>query len=301
MTPDDLDLPYVAIIPYNVQIDDSITDTCKLYYGQIVGLGKKCGYMWATDEQLAQMKGVSIRTIERWNTQLEHAGHITRDTKNYLCKDEKTGKDKWIKKRKVYFTDGFKPKETLKKNDLKKDSEPDKIDGSYEPDKIDGSYEPDTIGGIIKQSLEESLKEQYETAAPVVVFSLNQLEIQDSLRNKISQEYSPTEIDIAVERCLNWKGRPSDEVGIMTTLTRAKSWMDNPTVEDIVDKNSKYLKSLINLDGTSIANTRISIGNKYIEFVSGMKVTVFNAEDKEFKKAVVDYIEYLKRLEDSRS
>jgi hypothetical protein len=90
-------------------------------------------------------------------------------------------------------------------------------------------------------------------------------------------------------------------VGIMTTLSRADSWQDNPAVEDLLEKNSKYLKSLINLDGTSIANSRVTVGNKYIEFVSGMKVTTFGIEDKEFKKYVVDYIEYLKRLEDCRN
>jgi len=296
MSDNELDLPYVAIIPYNVQIDESITDSCKLYYGQIVGLGKKSGYMWATDEQLAQMKGVSIRTIERWNNQLEHSGHIRRETRNIPSRDT-NGKMIWIKKRKIFFTDGFQRKE-----DSKKDCGTAKDGGTNEPDKFGGSNGPDKNGGIINTSLEESLKEQCESASPVVVVSsLLRLEIQDTLRNKICREYSSKEIDLAVERCLNWKGRPSDEVGIMTTLSRADSWQDNPAVEDLLEKNSKYLKSLINLDGTSIANSRVTVGNKYIEFVSGMKVTTFGIEDKEFKKYVVDYIEYLKRLEDCRN
>ncbi len=65
--------------------------------------------MWATDDQLAKMKGVSVRTIERWHTQLENSGHIRRETNNIPSKDAE-GKLIWTKRRKIFFTDGFQPK-----------------------------------------------------------------------------------------------------------------------------------------------------------------------------------------------
>lgn len=330
MTENTLDLPFIAVIPYNVQIDDSISDACKLYFGQIVGLAKLSGYMWATDEQLAEMKGVSKRTIERWNTELELAGHIRRETSNVPVK-AKDGEFGWTKKRKIYFNDGFqrkenpqpkKPKEKPEeskspdeifdevamqmelesrlKQEVNDQFDPAKNGGSYGTDNFGGSYDPAKNGGIIRKPLEESLKEQCDPSGSVVVQSLQRLEIQETLRVKICREYSEVEIDKAVERCLNWKTRPSDEVGIMTTLARADSWHDNATPEQMAEKNMKYLKTLSHLDGTNIGRSNITIGNKYVEFVSGMKVTVFNCEDKEFKKGVVDYIDYLKRLRDSR-
>src|SRR5271163_4520085 len=106
MSDNSLELPYIAVVPYNVQIDENISDSCKLYYGQIVALAKKTGYMWATDDQLSEMKGVSKRTIERWHSELESAGYIKRVTANVpiKCQD---GSFAWTKKRKVYFNDAF--------------------------------------------------------------------------------------------------------------------------------------------------------------------------------------------------
>ncbi len=297
----ELDLPFIAFIPYNVQIDQSISDACKIYYGQIVGLAKKSGYMWATDQQLAKMKNVSIRTIERWNNQLENAGHIIRDTQNVPVKDE-SGNYKWIKKRKVFFNDGFqtveKPKKEVSKSEVSKKVCETAIDvGTCEPDKNVGTCGPDKSGGIINTYLDNNTKKQCDSAKPVVVSSFYELEIQEKLRNKILLKYSVEEIELAVKRCLNWKSRPNDEVGIMTALTKSDSWSDNSSPEEVLEKNAKYLNSLKHLDGTYIANTRITVGNKYIEFVSGMKVKVFEIEQNEFKKLVANYIEHLQNIQ----
>ncbi len=125
------------------------------------------------------------------------------------------------------------------------------------------------------------------------------MELEPKLIVKISREYSQAEVDIAVERCLRWKSRPSDDVGIMTTLSRADSWSDNPTPEEKQESNLDYLLSLRNLDGKTLAMTSITIGNKYIEFVSGMKVTTYSIDQPDFKMSVVDYLEYLNRLNET--
>jgi hypothetical protein len=301
-----LDLPYVAIIPYNVQIDDTIPDACKIYYGQIVALTKKCGYMWATDKQLAEMKNTSEKNIQRWHGLLEASGHIKRVTKNQHVQNS-DGTWHWQKKRKIYVNEGFslpktenvsndtEPSKTEDPEPLKtEDPEPLKNEGSYEPLKNEGSYEPLKNEGIINNSLDVISKQQRPTSN-VVVVSLEKLDISEAMRIKLSNEYSADQIDLAVTRCLRWKTRPSDEVGISTTLRRADTWSDNPTIEERSCLNSEFLKSLNNLDETYIGLTRIIVGNKYIEFVCGSKVTVFNIEDEDFKMNVNKYIDYLKQ------
>jgi hypothetical protein len=291
-----LELPFFANIPYNVQIDESLSDGAKIYFGQIIGLAKKFGYMWATDDQLAEMKKVSRRTIERWNSELEQAGFIRRETQNVPVK----GPDNvfsWVKKRKIYFNDAM-AFGSPKKLEIPEAVDSAKDVGFLDTAKNDGTIGTAKNGGIINASLDSILKKQPAPLA-VVVSSLEKIQIQDSLKKKISQENSQAEIDIAVERCLRWKTRPSDEVGIMTTLSRADSWNDNPSPEEMEESNLKYLKSLMPLDMKEIGMTQISIGNKYIEFSRGPKVIVFKVDEPEFKKQVVEYLAYLKQIEES--
>ena len=129
----------------------------------------------------------------------------------------------------------------------------------------------------------------------VVPSSLDKIEIDYSLKFKISNEYTPEEIEKAVERCLLWKGRPSDDVGVMTALRKADTWIDNLTKDQKTEIEQDFLKSLKHLDTQRIANTNITVGTTYIEFTSGMKVVVYNIGDPEFKKNVKDYLVYLNK------
>ena len=100
-----LSLPFMCMIPDNVQYDDRLSDSCKLYFGQIFPLTTRCGYLWATDRQLAEMKGCSIRTIERFNTELERLGYIRREVQNFPIKNE-NGEWSFEKRRKIYILSG---------------------------------------------------------------------------------------------------------------------------------------------------------------------------------------------------
>ncbi|PWU06770.1 MAG: hypothetical protein C5B43_01270 [Verrucomicrobia bacterium] len=300
-----LELPYIAVIPYNVQIDTRLSDSAKLYYGQIIAFAKKTGYMWATDQQLADMKGVSKRSIERWNHELESAGHIKRVTANVPVK-AKNGDFGWIKKRKIYFNEGFgfaKPAESEK---IPETEETEQIDSAENGVTIGSAENGVTIGsaengGININLLDKSLKKQCDAPEAVVVFpSLSKLDIETSLAVKICNEHSQQEVDLAVERCLRWKSRPSDSVGIMTTLSRADTWSDNPTPEEKQESNLEHLKNLRHLDGKIIASTSITVGNKYVEFVRGMKILHITIDDPEFKKKIVDQLEYLNRMEEAK-
>lgn len=301
-----LDLPYVASIPYNVQIDNSICDGAKLYFGQLHALTVKFGYCWATDFQLAQMKGVSIRTIERWNKELDDAGHINRVTKNYPVKTESGWC--WIPKRKIYTNAAWlarHPKDQEKANsnfESETACEGVAIDTATPCAPIDTA----TDKGRIESSKESILKQQpkppaeAEMQSVVISPSLDKLDIPEMLAKKISFENDEPAIQLAVERCLGWKGRPSDEVGIMTTLRDAEIWNDN-NKEKQIESAKDFLRSLSKYDGKIIYNTKINIYTNFIEFVCGMKCVVFELDKPDFKRSVNEYLEYLKRGEEDNN
>ncbi len=284
-----LDLPYIAVIPYAIQSDEDLPDSVKIYFGQLTGLASKYGYVWATDENLSIMKNTSKRNIERWNKTLEDAGYITRETKN-VPKEQEDGKWGWEKKRKIFVNEAFKREKRNSNNSYGTAND----GGSLGTAKNEESLGTANNGGIYIKPKDEIFKQEPEE---VVVSSdeLEKLDIEIKLKVKITQENSPAEIKLAVQRCLNWKSRPSDSVGIMTALKKADSWIDNDTPEKIEDKNVSYLKSLQHLDGKKIGATDIVVGNTYIQFNAGMKCINFPIDDKEFKKNVLEYLEYLNK------
>ena len=95
-------IPYICSIPYEVRIDNHIPDPAKIYFGELCGIAKKGGVIWATDEELAEMKGTDERTIKRWNKALEERGYILKETfqKPYYNED---GKMRHRKRRKIYL------------------------------------------------------------------------------------------------------------------------------------------------------------------------------------------------------
>lgn len=156
-----------------------------------------------------------------------------------------------------------------------------------------------TKPGLHKEDLfNKELFEQQPQAPSAVVVNLNLdlLDIESSLKFKISSEYSSDQIDIAVQRCLRWKSRNSDQQGIMTALNKASTWIDNPSKEEVVKSNEEFLKKYAKMDGMRMGNTIINVGNKYIEFVAGMKIDTFTIDEEDFKIKVKEYFEYLKKL-----
>lgn len=129
-------------------------------------------------------------------------------------------------------------------------------------------------------------------ASRVIVFSsLDKLEIKDSLKQKISKEYSQTEVDIAVERCLKWKGRPNDETGIMTALNKADEWTDILNQDEQLQQNEDFLKSIKKFDMYNKGGIEVAIGPNYLEIVCGPKVDRVEIEENDFiiqAKALLD-------------
>jgi len=95
-----------------------------------------------------------------------------------------------------------------------------------------------------------------EEAPPVVVVpSLSKLKISEPIKRRLSTQYDASEIDVAVDRVLKWKGRESDEKAIITALKRASIWEDEvcekvvsgPKFKDKIESAKEHLQEFSTL------------------------------------------------------
>ena len=77
-----LHLPYLAIIPYAVRANKNICAESKILFGELAALSQKYGYCYATTTQLAEVKGISPRSILRYLTELEKEEFVVRKLEN---------------------------------------------------------------------------------------------------------------------------------------------------------------------------------------------------------------------------
>lgn len=316
-----LELPYLATIPYSVQSDDTISDAAKVFFGQITGLSVKYGYLWATNAQFAEMKKTSQTNIERWLRLLEKGGHIRRETKN-IARQSTAGKWGFVSTRKIYILNSLANKTHDEESDIETeiqkteeniekeftafyptDSDQPEVpkneafETSENEDSLDTSENEDSVetsesGGVNINSLDSNKK---EVPIGVLFFkSLDLLQLDQLEKIKISSMHSEADVDIAVARALKWEGRSDDKHGIYSTLKNKTTWTDIETDTDIEKKNMKFLKTFEKYDRTIFSLNRINVGNKYIEFISGAKCTVFDVSQKLFIKMVNDYFEMLR-------
>jgi hypothetical protein len=305
----ELELPFIASIPYRVQADNGLPDACKIYLGQLIGLSKKFGYCWATDQQLAFMKETSIGNIKRWNKILVDAGYIVRETKNVPVR-KVNDRYIFVKRRKIHITKAFEPMQPLPEDDPfaseieEEETDSNNVCGSLiNETSLEGLISETSLEGLKSETynnkpLSESLKLQLEPKA-VVVFSLDKLSLTDRLKAKISKEYSIGEIDLAVKRTLEWKTRPNDEVAILTTLKRRNDWNDVQPKEELMTSNHAFLRTFNRLDGTKINHYNVCVCPKHIEFNGEGIVSishVFKIDDLQFKKKLTEFIEKLKAI-----
>lgn len=138
--------------------------------------------------------------------------------------------------------------------------------------------------------------EKKKPGAVVVFSSLEDLGISDSLKIKVSKKHTESEVNDAVKRCLAWKGRPNDEVGIMTCLAKAAEWNDTVDKKTIVENNERYLKTLRKYDGVNMAFTLITVGTSYIEFACGRRVDVYESSMPDLQKTADARLARIKEL-----
>jgi len=273
-------LPEYAILKSPIRECKNIPPEAKIYFGELVVLSNKFGYCFAFDEQLAKMKGVSIKTIERWNMLLEKEGFIRRDTKSVPCTMENKDKFKWKRKRKIFIFE----------NPSNNFTEPLNSEGIIEPLKNEGFIEPLKNEGYKGKP---SKGKEINNNAVVVFSCLLKLEIPDDLRRNLMKYHDEEKLELAVKRTLAWKTRASDAVGLSTVLSRWDLWVDNEDAEDLSRSNKGFLDHLIHYDNKVLQGVRIVVGESYIEFSGGMKCEVLSISDRDFKIDVIRKFEKL--------
>lgn len=70
---------YYGIIPANVRYDKKLTSNEKLLYSEITSLLRASGKCYASDQYLAGMFDITIRTVQRWLKNLENQNYISRE------------------------------------------------------------------------------------------------------------------------------------------------------------------------------------------------------------------------------
>lgn len=275
-------LPKHCIVPLEVRLDDSIPDGAKIYLGELNVLANKFGYVFASDEALAEMKGMSVRSIERWHEVLEKGGHIYRQTWREHYKDDNEKGVKIKSKRRIYI--GMARPET------NKDAEPTKMAGRSEPTKMAVHCEPPKMAGINKE--QEIDNKENNNEAVVVPLCLDELKIPQELKQTLAEKYKddPKRIEDACKSVARMKPR-NLEATIQTALT--KGYSPGDTKEECLEKNREWArKSLAKYDGKKVGTYTCSVLNKYVEFSqSGVACAkYFNYEDASFQGEVTDFM-----------
>lgn len=136
-------------------------------------------------------------------------------------------------------------------------------------------------------------QEKQKPAAAVVVFSsLNQLKINDSLKQELSSKYSQQEIDRAVMRVLEWKTRDCDAKAIRTVLEKKDEWDDN--TKSTKEKNKQdFFKTLQKYDGIKKKGYQIIVGRDYIEFSSTANCITYHISDSNFEIGAQQFLDKL--------
>ena len=106
------------------------------------------------------------------------------------------------------------------------------------------------------------------TAASPVVVSLNKLNLSDSFKKKISKEFTEEEINIAVERCLNWPSRKSDQAALRYLLNNPHEWSDKKSSCQVVNQNVKWLQETLYFDGKKKKGWEIGVNTTRIYFAT---------------------------------
>lgn len=68
-----------AVLPADVRYDKRLSPAAKLFYCEIRALTHRTGYCWASNQYFANLLGCGITAVRNWISELEAAGHVTRE------------------------------------------------------------------------------------------------------------------------------------------------------------------------------------------------------------------------------
>jgi hypothetical protein len=214
------------------------------------------------------MKEVSVRTIERWHTELEKQEFIKRDTWREHIKDPDKGLI--IKsKRKIYvFENSKKVAEPPNSG-----TEPPKLADRSEPPKLADRSEPPKLAGINKEPV-NSKSLTLQPVAPsarvcpekedslLCIEDLGNLALILSHREAILKECQETSSDAPistkklVERVIAWEDRKcGDFSACKTILAQWDVWQDIETAQSKQKKEEE--KKIVEIDKSEVRKHRL--------------------------------------------
>jgi hypothetical protein len=230
---------------YRTEIPNCVLDACLdvyqlsvyIYIKRIAGDKGKC---WQKKKTLAEVMGISERQVTY--------------ALDALCSSENNFKYPLLRKTARIKPDGSQDSNLYTVINIWA------YNGNLYRAKNGGGGAPDAPGvvqevqgggapGAYKEepSQEEPLEEELLSDAVVVphLKTFEKLSLSESCRKKIISEYSAEDIELASQRCLDWKGRSNDEAGIFTALKNKNSWNDVKSEEDLEkDKKEKVNKTI---------------------------------------------------------
>jgi DNA-binding transcriptional regulator YhcF (GntR family) len=191
---------YYAIITAEVRYSTKISDSAKLLFGEITALSNKYGYAFPTNNYLANLYGVSERTIRRRLEELKENDFIT----VLLIRDKN---DNQVLQRRIYPVNKTTTVPEKAPTDINDHSPKDINDHS--PKDINDRYNTTRIIGINNNN-------------KAVVVSQNTIdEIKEKTQNRLVKEN--------VENIIKQTGATEEELLTMVELmTNSTSTINNP-------------------------------------------------------------------------
>jgi len=133
-----------------------------------------------------------------------------------------------------------------------------------------------------------------EAAEVVVIPILDELQIPDAMKIKLSAEMDDAKAAQLVKRIKAWVGRGSDALACNTILAQWDTWEDKTSKEDLVVVNRDWAKRNLALyDGRPVGRYQCWVLNKHVEFCGQGSVCqpkCFNYENKDFQALVTDFM-----------
>ena len=282
-------LPHYCILEVAIRECQEVCESAKIYFGELSVLNSKRKYIPYTDEQLAKMKGVGLRTIKRWHIELEKAGFIIRKTKNVLTPDKKC---QWKKERRIYLNQNPKlkieidPDEGLEDEvdqEIQDDSnnvfERAKVGPSHERAKNGPSDERAKNGPISNKSLNETKNNNREPSAVAVFSCLKDVDVPKNEKEWITKNFTEEEVCRAVSYC------KSPTVSFKTSLIQTLKWAckvqpEIPMSKDPEDirkcNHESVMKKIGDINGKHIlsrkgVSIRVDILSSCVELICGTK------------------------------
>ena len=284
-------LPKYCLVPLEARLNNKLSEAAKIYLGELNVLSNRYGYWRGSDEELAEMKDVTVRTILRWHAELEKHGFIRRDTWKEHSKVEGQKGIRIETKRKIYIVEEpskkhIEPTPGDSKNDngppledsknvtevtfLSSEDSKNVTDMTFVSPRSDMTF----VSGIKEQPLSEESEKNNKEEEVVAPFFEN-LEIELPLKRRLTDEYRdrPEELKRACQIAANNKA-PDSHAALVQSALKHPEWKPRADPEETVEQNRSWCKENLK-DGTKYDVFECDIYPKHVQFTCVCDIRLF--------------------------